>query len=100
MCLRHFGKYYSANQCCALVAAYRQSQGSTLGKNPTLNLADFFCILVELDQHEPLAEFVNTDYSTVPPSHMVDLCARIFYPIICLVKIGIFFLILDSDYGN
>jgi hypothetical protein len=96
--LRHFGKYYSTNQVCSLVAAYRQSQGTSLGDYPNINLADFFCILVELDDHEPLEEFTSSDLSAIPPSHLVDLGARIVYPILVALKTLVFFMILNTHY--
>lgn len=96
MCFRAFGKYYTTNQVCALMEAFRTSQGSSLAKRPTLHFVDFFCLLVELEHHEPLPEFATSDYLAIPPSLIVDMFMRVMFPILVAAKILIFFLILKN----
>ena len=50
--LRSFGKYYSIKQTCALVAALRCEQGSTLAARPRVSPEDLLRLLADHDRWE------------------------------------------------
>lgn len=96
MCFRAFGKYYTTNQMCALLESFRTSQRSSLGKRPTLHFVDFFCLLVELEDHEPLPEFETNDFLAIPPHLILDMLMRVAFPIIVGLKVLVCFMILEN----
>ncbi len=97
--LRQFGKYYSLTQVLIMIDIFRKSTGSTLLKEPDLNLESFFRLLAGISKFEP-PDDENKSIFDIVPSVFLDVCGRILYPLLFGVKVVLCFVFINTWCGS
>jgi len=97
--LRSFGKYFTFKQTQAVLDSYYSSMGSSLEKNPEMNIFDFTKLLATFDKFEPLDD-LNAGIHSAAPTAILDFYGRVLYPLVYAGKSIGFILALNYYCGN